>query len=205
MKASDGIALSAALLLGGCSIFPYDSHYLCEKTDDYGHCTSVQGAYKDAVSGGSDAAAEADQHEGKVSHAKPAGEDDGEAAAAPAPPASGHEHPRLMAVSMRDKYREAQYRAMAGMVDAPVAPVVVPAKVLRTLVPAYQDGSSLFMPRYVFYVVDQPHFVLGDYLSQDAPGSPAIYPNGGAPTRELVEPTPVSASVGAGGAASGSR
>lgn len=198
MKASDGLVLGAALLLGGCSIFPYDSHYLCEKTDDYGHCTSVQGAYKDAVSGSNDAAGAADEREGKVSHAKPAEGSDGEASAEPAPPAADHEHPHLVAVSMRDKYREAQYRAMAGMVDAPVAPVVVPAKVLRTLVPAYQDGNSLYMPRYVFYVVDQPHFVLGDYLSQGAPGAPAIYPNG-APVHDLVQPTPVSASVSAGG------
>ena len=147
----------AALLRSACSLFPYDNHFLCEKNADYGRCTNVQGAYRDAVAG---SAAAPESRGGTTPRGK-----------------GGH--------AAQEDYQESQYRAMAGLMDAPVAPVLAPAKVLRTLIVAYEDGHSLFMPRYVFYVVGEPHFVMGDYLSQPPAGSPTIYPNGR--TRDALE------------------
>ena len=151
-----GIVLAA--LVSGCSLLPYDSHFLCEKNADLGHCTSVQGAYQDAVDDGSSNAIKGDAEAGrKVVRRGNAG---------PTPNTA------------RNEYQDSEYRAMADMMDAPVSPVLAPAQVLRTLIVAYEDGRTLFMPRYVFYVVGEPHFVMGDYLSHRPAGSPSIYPNG---------------------------
>lgn len=173
-----------ALALSGCSIFPYDNKFLCEKTDDYGHCTSVQGAYQDATNGDTTNADAADVKNDMVkkpdkSHDKCC---DGDSLAAVAPadaePAWGSDSkPARPVYSDKDAYRNAQYRAMAGLVDQPVAPVLAPAKVVRTLILAYSDGLTMFMPRYVFTVVDKPHFVMGN-TGIPVPGAPTIYPNG---------------------------
>ena len=168
-------------------MFPYDSHFLCEKNADYGHCTSVQGAYQDAVGGSNANAAAGDVEAGRkdehMQHSDSEAMAEGQGPSvdgAEALPAEKHAdgHPRVVPVTARDQYKNSEYRAMAGMMDAPVAPVLAPAKVLRTLIVAYQDGQTLFMPRYVFYVVGEPHFVMGDYLSRAPAGSPSIFPNG---------------------------
>jgi len=161
----------AALSLSGCALLPYDSHYLCEKTDDYGHCTSVQGAYNDAVNSAPNEGDGAG-HESKVGHHSDKDESNkdekGTDVHAPSDPS----------VTAHNTYQDAQYRALAGLIDQPVSPVVAPAKVLRTLIVSYEDHEALYMPRYVFFVVDNPHFVLGDYLNNEVPAGPSIFPNG---------------------------
>lgn len=174
-----------ALSVAGCSIFPYDSKFLCEKTDDYGHCTSVQGAYEDATHGDTSNADAADVKNDMVKKPDKSGDKccNSDDVAAGDPPAdggpvdaNGHSQPRP-AFSDKDAYRNSEYRAMAGMIDQPVAPVLAPAKVVRTLILPYSDGQTMFMPRYVFSVVDKPHFVMGE-TGLPVPGTPTIYPNG---------------------------
>jgi conjugal transfer pilus assembly protein TraV len=158
MTTRTSASLGFALLLQACSMFPYDSHYLCEKTDDYGRCTSVQGAYADATVGTPQKTA---VHTG----------DPSKTSAAAAPTSADPSAPE-------QGYRAAEYTALAQMLDAPVTPILAPAKVLRTLVLAYQADGSLYMPRYVFTVVSAPHFVFGRGAGRPAPGEPMLYPNG---------------------------
>ncbi|MEO0880933.1 MAG: TraV family lipoprotein, partial [Pseudomonadota bacterium] len=64
-------------------------------------------------------------------------------------------------------YQQAQYDQLAALIEAPVTPMVAPAKTIRTLILPYADkasGARLYMPRFVYSVLEQPRFVLGDYL-----------------------------------------
>jgi len=171
MKRIERAALLLSLLLSGC--FPYDAHFLCEKSNDYGRCTSVQGAYGDAI--------RADGTTGEVVGSDGDAESASANAAAAAPGANRDGAPKPPTATAHDRYKDSEYRTMAGLINAPVAPVVTPPKVLRTLVVAYSTDQSLYMPRYVFYIADESHFVLGDYLNQIPLGGPTIYPNGADP------------------------
>ncbi|MEM6415481.1 MAG: TraV family lipoprotein [Pseudomonadota bacterium] len=75
--------------------------------------------------------------------------------------------PDLVAVGY-DGYQEAVYSQLKTMIERPVTPMVAPAKTIRTLILPYTDNQSegrLYMPRYVFSVLQGPKFVLGDYLT----------------------------------------
>lgn len=156
----------------GCSMFPYDSHFLCEKNADYGRCMSMQGAYNDSLSGETaTTVSDNAKSEGEGSVHKPTKEEIKSMADA-----------KLEDQKARDEYRNSQYRAMADLMNAPVAPVLAPPKVLRTMVVAYQDGQTLFMPRYLYMIVNKPHFVMGDYLTRPIDtDAPSIFPNGPVP------------------------
>jgi len=66
---------------------------------------------------------------------------------------------------------------MAGLIEAPVTPLVKAPTVLRTLVVSYTAERTLFMPRYVYYFADEARFVMGETLN--ATGSlRTVYPNG---------------------------
>jgi conjugal transfer pilus assembly protein TraV len=175
------LIVASTVMLGGC--FPYDTKFMCEKNADYGRCTSMQGAYEDAVSGKGDSS----QPQADTDH-----QDHGDDSQDKDPKA---DKPSAANVSSnnRNRYKDAEYRQMRALIDSPVTPVVMPPKVLRTLVVAYSTDSSqslpntLYLPRYVFYIADESHFVLGDFLNQVPDVSPTLYPNGhGVSTNSLV-------------------
>ncbi len=59
---------------------------------------------------------------------------------------------------------------MQRLLDDPVTPVVVPPTAMRVLFLPYPgDDHELYMPRYVFMFVDEPKWLLGDYLREAVP------------------------------------
>ena len=140
--------LFLTLLLTGCSLLPYENEFACRKTDDLGKCISVEEAYKEAVTGQS-------QHptiQAKKSKTKPS-------------------EPQA-ALSVDEAYTQYQaqvYREMATLIEAPRTPMLKPAKTLRTLILSYSpnaDNKVFYMPRYVYSIIDDPGWVLGDYLNR---------------------------------------
>jgi len=65
-------------------------------------------------------------------------------------------------------YREASLAKMAKMLKEPVTPIVVPPSVMRIWMAPRQGENKgvLDMGRFVFMMVEDPHFVMGDYLNQ---------------------------------------
>ena len=64
-------------------------------------------------------------------------------------------------------YRDSVYRELQGLVEAPVTPMLRPGRTIRTLILPYADRERpdrLYMPRYVYSILDKPQWVVGDYL-----------------------------------------
>lgn len=158
------VASVALLTLSGCALFvPFESEFMCEATNEYGQCITVEGAYDQALGG--------KQPEGKAPKPskKRKGKDKGEAEDEPAPDAEAY-----------SRYRAAEYDRMSALMEGPVTPLVRPPKVLRTLVVAYSEADrTLYSPRFIFYFADEGGFVFGDYLNAvEDQSSRTLYPNG---------------------------
>lgn len=196
-----GLTLVGASMLAGCrTLAPYESRFMCEGSEDFGQCMNVQRAYDTAVQGeAANGAPRAPLWEYTPSRdrraRKPATPDARELRA----PESAQPL-RIVDASVQrtaftpregaDLYREMQYREMAGLIEAPVTPLVKAPTVLRTLVVSYTAERTLFMPRYVYYFADEARFVMGETLN--AAGSlRTVYPNGTpATSASSVQPGP---------------
>ena len=60
------------------------------------------------------------------------------------------------------------YKELTGLIDSPETPVIAPSKVMRVMILPYKNGNTLYMNRYVYFIADEPAWVLGDYLIEDA-------------------------------------
>lgn len=143
------IALSATAT--GCSVFvPYNENFACEGSEDYGKCVSVSGAYKEAVTG------------------EAQGVRIGKDGKAEEPTAAASPTPKRGASAEYGAYRTQLYRELETLISDPVTPMVKQPRVVRTLILNYgteEKGKPLFMPRYVFWLAEDPHWVLTDYLT----------------------------------------
>jgi len=63
--------------------------------------------------------------------------------------------------------RDSVYRELQGLLDAPVTPMLREGRSVRTLILPYADRERpdrLYMPRYIYSMVETPRWVLADYL-----------------------------------------
>ena len=155
-------AIAAAVLSGCSTMMPYDSDFSC-KNEDHGQCIHPEDAYAAAVQEAGDAPA-----------------------LAPAETGGGSE-PRMDGVPYQG-YRAAVHRELAGLIASPVTPMLRPATTVRTLILPYSDpkaGDRIYMPRFVYSVLDGPKFVLGDYLVGDDSDIASIIAQGALPARRI--------------------
>jgi conjugal transfer pilus assembly protein TraV len=171
-------------LLSGCTTLgsvmsPYSEKFDC-KNRDHGQCVHPDKAYADAVAGVATKSDPAVTNDRKM--LRDGGSRAGRAAAAPA----------------YGIYRDSVYAELKGLIDAPVTPMLKPARTVRTLILPYVDRARpdrLYMPRYVYSVVDKPLWVVGGTLvgapepaarmpvlrqvkdDRDASGEPAAVPS----------------------------
>ena len=150
------VALAAGpLLLSGCTALgsamsPYSEKFSC-KNDDHGQCIHPEKAHEDATQGRvsrSDPAVTRDKALLKTSQREPAhrGRRDG---------------------SAYGSYRDSVYRELQGLIEAPGTPMLRPAQAVRTLILPYADRNRpdrLYMPRFVYSVLNTPSWVVGGYL-----------------------------------------
>jgi conjugal transfer pilus assembly protein TraV len=146
------LALSGCATLGSL-MSPYSEKFDC-KNSDHGQCIHPQKAYDDAVAGvasKSDPAVTRDKALLKK-RAAPAGAARSRTAAPPAAYGS---------------YKDSVYRELKGLIDAPVTPMLKPPRTVRTLILPYADRQRpdrLYMPRYVYSILDKPVWVVGGTL-----------------------------------------
>lgn len=161
VKTLGRVALGTAMVaMSGCALFvPFESEFMCERTNEYGQCITVAGAYDQAVGG---EASPAPAGEGKKERKRKRGDQEA------SPDAAAY-----------SRYRAAEYDRMLSLMDQPVAPLVRPPKVLQTLVVAYSAADrTLFSPRFIYYFADEGGFVFGDYLNAPAESGPMLRPVG---------------------------
>jgi len=152
--------LCAALIasLGGCAavgslMSPYSEKFSC-KNDDHGQCIHPDRAYSDAVAG-------------IASKSDPNVTNDGSILRAQTLRPGTRRNARSAAAGPIEGYRDSVYRELKALIDAPVTPMLKPARTVRTLILPYADRQRpdrLYMPRYVYSVVDKPVWVVAGGL-----------------------------------------
>ncbi|MDO3380353.1 TraV family lipoprotein [Geoalkalibacter halelectricus] len=143
MKKTLFLIIGVALMAAGCS--PYSSQFRCPETDP-GKCVPLYEAYLES--------------RGMVSPSN----SNGSNGRNPMMSVSSDRH-----ISGESDYQEALYGRLAGLLRDPETPMVAPPKVMRVLLLPYRgDGNELYMPRYTYFFVDEPRWILGDRMK---PGS----------------------------------
>lgn len=151
------LSLGLLAALGGCAtvgsmMSPYSEKFDC-KNSDHGQCVHPDRAYADAVAG------VASKSDPRVTNdramlrdqARDKGKAMGRSGGNTAGPAYG-------------SYRDSVYQELKGLIEAPVTPMLKPARTVRTLILPYADRQRpdrLYMPRYVYSVIDKPVWVVG--------------------------------------------
>ena len=159
------LPVCAAFMLSGCATMgsimsPYSEKFSC-KNDDHGQCIHPEKAYADAVAGVASKSDPAVTRDRKLLR-------DCKAARGSTGTTSG----------ALAGYRDSVYREPPGLIEQPVTPMLKPPRSVRTLILPYADRQRpdrLYMPRYVYSLVERPQWVVGDYLV--APVSPASRAN----------------------------
>jgi len=153
------IAITVVLVLQACALTPYEEEFACEGTDDYGRCTSVQGAYHQAVTGEKQGYPITKDRDGRELEGYSEG-DEG---------LSDAERKKRRELSNYISYRAAMFQKMKKMITDPVTPMVKQPTVVRTLILNYEtggDGNPLFMHRFVYFFGDAPKWVMGSKNGQ---------------------------------------
>ncbi|AOH85666.1 conjugal transfer protein TraV [Sphingomonas panacis] len=181
-------SLAPLLLLGlsGCAtvgslMSPYSEKFSC-KNSDHGQCIHPDKAYDDAVAGRASRSDPRVTNDRKLLRAQ--------AGADGAPAGSARRGAKADVPSPFLGYRDSVYRELQGLIDQPVTPMLKPSVTVRTLILPYADRQRpdrLYMPRYVYSIVDKPVWVVGGYLVE--PVSPAAR----APVLDQVRERPADA------------
>jgi conjugal transfer pilus assembly protein TraV len=153
------------LCLGGCAAIgsvmsPYPEKFGC-KNSDHGVCISPDRAYQDAVAGRVSKPDPAVTNDKKLLHAH-----GGNPAHAAGKPSHGNTPPPAFA-----GYRDSVYAELRGLLDQPATPMLKSPRTVRTLILPYADRQRpdrLYMPRYVWSILERPQWVVGDYLVDPA-------------------------------------
>ena len=125
-------------MLSGCFLNPYSSNFRCPKTEN-GQCVSVSAAYDQSLKNG-----------------KPSDSDK----------SSDSEKKDKSNSSEKDTYQRDLFRKLAGMIKEPTTPLVVPPTAMRGLALSFVgDENELYSYQYVFFFVDKPSWIFGDYLN----------------------------------------
>ena len=168
------LLVAAALPLSGCATIgsvmsPYSEKFSC-KNRDHGQCIHPEKAYEDAVAGRPPHSDPAVTHDRTLLRkAKSASVEAMASGAKRTAQARGKPGPSAFA-----GYRDSVYRELQGLIDQPETPMLKPAQAVRTLILPYADRQRpdrLYMPRYVYSILERPSWVVGGYLVE--PVSPA--------------------------------
>lgn len=168
------ILIVAALPLSGCAtvgsiMSPYSEKFSC-KNSDHGQCIHPEKAYEDAVAGRTPRSDPAVTRDKKLLREGEAAQTDG---GQPGTNAMAGPRGKPMATAYAG-YRDSVYRELQGLIDQPVTPMLKPSQAVRTLILPYADRQRpdrLYMPRYVYSILERPSWVVGGYLVE--PVSPA--------------------------------
>lgn len=151
-------ALPALVMVTGCATIgsmmsPYSEKFSC-KNDDHGQCIHPERAYEDAVAGTPSKSDPRVTNDRAMLHGKHGMSRTGQGVQRAGADAWG-------------SYRDSVYQELKGLIDAPTTPMLKPARTVRTLILPYADRQRpgrLYMPRYVYSVVDRPVWVVGGAL-----------------------------------------
>lgn len=131
-------SLSGCAYLGDKLLNPYASEFQCPVTDK-GECIKLKDAYEKSLRQRTPEAEINIYKEGET---------------------------KSQTQGSETQYQDAMYKKLKDMLNDPETPLLVTPKVVRVLFLPYQsDGNVLMMPRYAYFFLDEPQWVLGNYLN----------------------------------------
>lgn len=192
------IFIFATLPLSGCATIgsvmsPYSEKFSC-KNPDHGQCTHPEKAYEDAVAGRSPRSDPEVTIDKKLLRGTEMPNADGAATdTGDTTQSQGKAIPGAYA-----GYRDSVYRELQGLIDRPVTPMLKPARAVRTLILPYADRQRpdrLYMPRYVYSILERPSWVVGGYLVEPVAQASQLPVLGQVREKAVdgIDPVPVSA------------
>lgn len=151
-------------LVSACSLLPYESKSSCNMDKQYGKCIDVEGAYSESVTGVDSGAPELY----KISEGMPDSEKNKSEL-------KSDNNNNSMTVKKSNEntyldYQSEKYKELAQIIRDPNTPMISPVKTVRTLIVSYSpkyNGKTLYMPRYVFSIVEPSKFVLGQFKEKN--------------------------------------
>jgi conjugal transfer pilus assembly protein TraV len=159
------------LCLGGCGAIlnPYKDDFSCPDYDK-GKCIKVEGAYKESLQKKKNnqlnekenkAACEKCRKEAKNNNVS----EDTYCTACFASETKESADKHITTASSATMYQKAVNKKLATMLKEPNTPLITPPQVIRVLVLPYKgDMSELYMMRYIYLLIDDPQWVVGNYL-----------------------------------------
>ncbi len=149
-------------LLSGCGVTPYKSEFSCPPTYG-GICESPVDAYRDSVHGIDPRKFDPEwqkkrkkweeKHRDLLEARKRAA---GEATDTPQ-------------TTEAPGYRARLFEELKDLIGAPETPVLLPPRVMRALVLGTPDGRIYVAPHYVFFMLDEPRWVLRKIPEREVP------------------------------------
>lgn len=160
-----GIALGL-LALTSCGLYPYQNKVACRLQDASGKCLSVSDAYDEAVTGEEKYAyLEKRKHVTEKQLLDPKQSD-----ASNRKQASNGGALSKRPVDSAVHYNTQRLDLISRLIDEPTTPMLTPPKTVRTLVISTThggDSNKLYMPRYIYSIVEPSRFVLDNYLDKN--------------------------------------
>jgi conjugal transfer pilus assembly protein TraV len=139
------VGLMAGIILSGCGTWfhPYHEDFMCPDGDP-GKCASVKSAYQESFRPASEDFSPMVKDKSRRAEVK----DDQNGGAG-----QGDQE--------EYNYKRALYEELAGLIQDPTTPVLVPSKQIRVLIPGYVADSNLYYGhRYVYFEATSPQWVL---------------------------------------------
>ncbi|TAK09828.1 MAG: type IV conjugative transfer system protein TraV [Candidatus Manganitrophaceae bacterium] len=142
------------VMLTGCAVFnPYNDDFTCPKTFN-GKCVSPKQAYRESLEN-----------------------TPGEDQEAIKPLKDLKEDLNLKGSAIEATYQNALFEKLTALLKEPATPMIAPPQIVRVLILPYKgEGAKLFMPRYVYLIIDEPKWVLGNLLGEEKPARAAALP-----------------------------
>lgn len=139
------VSLLTAAMLTGCGTWfhPYHEDFMCPDGDP-GSCANVKTAYKESFRPASEDFSPMVKDKSKRAKADHGGAGQGDEAK-----------------QAEYSYKKELYEELAGLIQNPSTPVLVPSKQIRVLIPGYvADGNLYYGHRYVYFEATRPQWVL---------------------------------------------
>jgi len=148
-KVKPGLMLSLAstiiMLITSCATIgdkllnPYSSNFQCPLTD-VGECIKLKDAYDKSLKGVPPGEITLYRESEKIMRSEES--------------------------SSFSLYQESMYKKLTDLLIEPDTPIVIAPRVVRVLFLPYKSSDNmLMMPRYTYFFIDEPQWVLGNYLS----------------------------------------
>jgi len=140
-------------LCAGCSLLnPYEKEFSCPQKEK-GKCVSVKDAYKESL-----------HKKWRINSGNTEDSDkEGTGNANEGEPAQKKEE--VSVDSQKREYEQAVFGKLKGLLKEPETPMITAPKIMRVLLLPYKGQSNeLYMSRYIYFIADQPKWIMGDYL-----------------------------------------